>query len=104
MAKTIKTDANWTSVDIETLPDPLKARHIEYKTAYTHMKDARERFEKAMSDAISPPDGKRVVFGYNFGKLSIAVVADDRIEKRTTVGTQSLANWIASQRASGRDS
>lgn len=103
MAKTTKTDANWTTVDVATLPHELDATYKAYKASYKAMKDAREIFEHAMSAAIAPPTGKRVIFGYNFGKLSVAIV-DGLVEKRTTVSTQSLADWIASQRDSGRNS
>lgn len=42
------------------------------------------------------PDGKRLVFGYNFGKLSVALVDDDA-KPSTAKGTTSLSDFLKSQ-------
>ena len=79
MAKQPATkDAVWHILNPADLPEHIQALHRSYKAQYEKMKADREAFEMAMAAAISPPAGKRVVFGYNFGKLSVAVVADDR--------------------------
>lgn len=102
MAKTTKTDAVWTTVDVATLPADLAAAHAAYKVSYTAMKDARNAFETAMSTAIAPPTGKRVIFGYNFGKLSVAIVDGEVAKAKPAASTQSLSDWIASQRNANR--
>src|SRR5438128_1603009 len=103
MAKITKTDAVWTTVDVETLPEALLLKHKNYKAAYSAMKACRKEFEDAISAAIAPSSGKRVIFGYNFGKLSVAVVDAAPDRKPASAGIQSLADWIASQRATGRN-
>lgn len=77
MATTQKRDATWINIDIATLSADQQAAYKSYKDAYALMKAEREAFEALISAAVNPPAGKRVVFGYNFGKLSLAIVDDD---------------------------
>ena len=102
MAKVARTDAVWVEVDVASLPNTAQAAYADYKRIYKDMKAAREGFEQAMSDAASLPEGKRMVFGYNFGKLSVAIVDDDRKPAKATPAKQSLADFIAAQQAQGR--
>lgn len=97
---TAKSDANWVELDPTTLPANLSAAYAEYKEAYKFMKAQREAFEQAMADAASVPAGKRMVFGYNFGKLSVAIVADDR-KAKPGKSAQTLAAFMASAVANG---
>lgn len=78
MTKTTKTDAVWQNIDTETLPTTIGDAYRAYKDAYKDMKEARSEFEGRITKAIDPAKGKRVIFGYNFGKLSVAVVDDDK--------------------------
>lgn len=82
MAKPTNRDATWHTLNPETLPAPIAKAYQTYKASYVEMKEDRNAFETLLADAISPPTGKRVVFGYNFGKLSVAIVDDDRSAKR----------------------
>lgn len=77
MAKTSKTDAVWTQIDTDSLPDTIGSLYHDYKAAYAAMKAARGEFEVKLADCLNVPVGSRAVFGYNFGKLSIAIVPDD---------------------------
>jgi hypothetical protein len=77
MAKAATT-ANWQQIDTSSLPADIANRYAEYKQAYAVMKDARKVFEDNLAAMLSIPTGKRAVFGYNFGKLSIAIVDDDK--------------------------
>lgn len=77
MAKLTKTDAVWNTIDTETLPSAIGDAYRSYKDAYKDMKEARLAFETIIAKAIDPAKGKRVIFGYNFGKLSVAVVDAD---------------------------
>ena len=66
------------------------------------MKVQRQEFETMLSNAATLPEGKRMIFGYNFGKLSVAIVDDDRKPAKATPAKQSLSDFIASQVAAGK--
>lgn len=91
MAKT--STAVWTQIDTASLPTPIAKQYARYKDAYVEMKAERKAFEDALSDAITVPTGKRAVFGYNFGKLSIAIVDDD-VKPKAASSAVSLASLI----------
>lgn len=97
MAK-FETKLDWTQVDVNTLDQADRASYEAYKAAYRAMKEAREAFESGMQ--ANAPQGMRLVFGYNFGKLSIALdAAKDALKAKS--GTQSLASFLAGQVSSG---
>lgn len=100
MAKA-NSDAVWTEINPETLPDDVKAFYDAYKASYRVMKDNRLGFETKLSEMADLPSDKRMVFGYNFGKLSVAIVDDDRKPAKATPAKQSLADWLGKQRKSG---
>lgn len=102
MAKQAKTDAVWTTIDPTTLPVPVAKQYTCYKEAYAEMKAERKAFEDALA-ALSglPGHGRRMIFGYNFGKLSVAVV-DAEPAKPSASGSTSLADFLKSTAASGR--
>lgn len=83
MAKS-SSPAVWTQIDTNTLPTPIAMQYANYKSAYVEMKAERKAFEDALSALLAIPAGKRAVFGYNFGKLSIAIVADDAKPKSSS--------------------
>ncbi len=91
MAKT--STATWTQIDTESLPANIAAAYAGYKDAYATMKRARTMFETELAGVLSVPTGKRAVFGYNFGKLSIAIVDDDKPATKATSAV-SLASLI----------
>lgn len=101
MAKQIKSDAIWTTIDPATLPAPIAKQYIRYKEAYAEMKAERKAFEDALAALSSLPATKRMIFGYNFGKLSVAVV-DAEPAKPAASGSASLADFLKSTAASGR--
>lgn len=72
--------ANWQVVNIDTLPTDIREAYDSYKEAYKAMKEERDNFEAAMRAALAShtPKGKRLAIAYNFGKLSVAMVDDDR--------------------------
>lgn len=94
------SDANWVTIDPSSLPDQTRAAYENYKTAYRIMKEQREAFEGLMQNGV--PEGQRIILGYNFGKLSAAIVADDRKPAKAKAATQSLAEFLASQSAQGQ--
>lgn len=87
------TNATWTQIDTDTLPTPIAKQYANYKSAYSEMKAERKAFEDALSALLTIPAGKRAVFGYNFGKLSIAIVADDAKPKSASSAV-SIASLI----------
>lgn len=94
------TQAEWFEIDPATLPTETKSHYDNYKALYRDMKAKRDAFEEAMQAGV--PEGSRMVFGYRFGKLSVAIVPDDRKAKAAAKSTQSLAEFLASQAQSGR--
>lgn len=95
-----KTAAEWIQIDIDSLSNQQRFAYDEYKAKYRLTKEARENFENTMQ--LGVPDGMRIVLGYNFGKLSAAIVSDDRKPAKAKASTQSLAEFLAAQAAGGR--
>ena len=93
--------AAWKVVDVDTLPANLRSAYQDYKTAYAYMKEARETFEKSMQAAATLPTHERLVFGYNFGKLSVAIVPAEPAKPKTDRNAMSLAEFLAAKRAEG---
>lgn len=88
----IKKDAVWIEIDPNTLSGEQGEAYARYKDYYRAMKTQRQVFEASMSVGVA--EGKRMIFGYNFGKLSVAIVADDRKSKTAKVKL-SLAEFMA---------
>ena len=96
MAKA-RTELTWTEIDPASLSQDQSAAYLEYKLRYAAMKTARKTFEDAMQ--VHAPAGKRVVCGYNFGKLSVAL-AEAEVRK-TKTEQQTLADFLTACAASG---
>lgn len=71
MAKNEKLD--WTMIDPTTLPADCRKAYEAYKANYAVMKKAKDEFEAMVTAQLDLPKGKTVVFGYMFGKLSVAL-------------------------------
>lgn len=97
MAKANNEGTVWHEINPETLDDGLLRAYQSYKAAYARMKAERVQFEDSMQLAAALPVGKRMVFGYNFGKLSVAIVDDDRKPKTAQPAKQSLSDFLAAQ-------
>lgn len=91
MAK-FETKLDWVQVDVASLSTEHQAAYADYKAAYADMKLARQAFEQGMQ--TNAPKGKRLVFGYNFGKLSVAL-DDAKDAPKAKAGVQSLADFLA---------
>lgn len=94
-----KQEANWVNIEINSLSPKQQDAYEAYKAGYRAMKAQREAFEQVMSEAI--PQGQRMIFGYNFGKLSVAVVEDDRKVAKPKATTQSLSDFLAQAKSHG---
>lgn len=95
-------NADWNTVEISDLSERNREAYLAAKEAYKVYKATRERFEQAMQDDFAEhlPAGHELKFGYNFGKLSIAV--GPARERKAAKPTQSLASFLAGYSASGR--
>lgn len=100
MAKSPST-ANWQTIDPATLSIPQQKQYDRYREAYREMKAEREAFEQSVRTDAKLPTGKRLAIGYNFGKLSFAIVDDDA-KPAPTKGSVSLSTFLAAQSAQGK--
>ena len=87
-----KAELEWTQLDPSTLSPDLRKAYDAYRDAARHANALRETFERAMTVAIDPPEGEKVVFGYRFGKLSLAIAPADKPRKPSAA--VSLADFI----------
>lgn len=97
----METKLNWTDISPDELSSDVQGAYDAYKVAYRTMKAAKLAFETAARGEIPAPEGFEVKFGYNFGKLGIALAPVTDKPKASAKPKQSLAAWIASQAASG---
>ena len=74
----------WTQIDTETLNATATAALAKLRAANEAARSAREAFEAIITDLIDPADGERVIFGYRFGKLSLAIVPADKPKAKTS--------------------
>lgn len=92
MAKaTFATKLEWIEIDPSSLAPEYRQAYEAYKAAYRAAKEARNAFEQSMQ--TEAPSGKRLVFGYNFGKLSMAL-DDAKDAPKAKAGVQSLASFL----------
>lgn len=96
------SEATWMEVDLDTLTDVQRIAYDDYKRLQRQAAQCRETFERHMADGAALPKGKRLVFGYRFGKLSVAVVNDDRKPAKPKAAAKSLADYLADQARDGR--
>lgn len=101
MAKA-QDNVTWVEIDPATLAKELAGAYETYKDAQRKAAELRSAFEEAMNDAAGLPEGKKLVFGYRFGKLSAAIVEDDKKPKAASPAKLSLSQFIAQQAAAGR--
>ena len=87
-----KTELEWTQLDPSTLSPELRKAYDVFRDAARHANSLREAFERAMTVAIDPLEGEKVVFGYRFGKLSLAIAPADKPRKPSAA--VSLADFI----------
>jgi hypothetical protein len=97
-----ETKADWQTIAVDSLDQDHQDNWASMKAAYSLYKQAKEEFEAGMRKASGlEGTGNRLVFGYNFGKLSLAVVPDDGKAKAAAKPALGLAEFIAAQQASG---
>jgi hypothetical protein len=101
MVTVMANDAQWQQIDPSTLAPELQASYASYVAARREAGKLKAQFERDMNEHAELPAGLRMVFGYNFGKLSAAVVADDKPQAKPKAPTLSLAAFLRRQVASG---
>lgn len=97
------SEAQWADIAVDTLSIEAQMAYEEYKAAQRKAASLRQAFEDCVTGSLSLPAGKRMVFGYRFGKLSAALVEDDRKAKKPTQVKGSLADFLAAQGAGGHN-
>ena len=97
------SEAQWQDIDVNTLSAEAQVAYEEYKAAQRKAASLRQTFEDCVTGALQLPVGKRMVFGYRFGKLSAALVEDDRKAAKVKQTKGSLADFLAAQGAGGHN-
>lgn len=97
-----RIEANWVELNLATLTPHIARAYEAYKEAYRTAKVAKEKFEDDLRLEADLPEGKKLVFGYNFGKLSVAIVDDEGKPKAASKSAQSLSSFLQSQMNSGK--
>jgi hypothetical protein len=69
----------WTEIEVDTLDEGQQLAYAEYKDAQRKAAKLRAEFEAMMQAGV--PEGQRMVFGYRFGKLSVALAPKDEAEQ-----------------------
>ena len=93
--------AVWANIDTDTLSVEQQAAYAVYKVAQREAARLREAFEASVTESMDIPAGQRMVFGYRFGKLSAAIVEDDRKPSKAKQSTLTLADFLAQQANGG---
>lgn len=73
MAKTLGNNLSWNEINPDTLQPAVAKLYTAYKAQYAMAKAARETFEAECTKVSQIPTTHRLVFSYNFGRLSMAI-------------------------------
>ncbi len=102
---------DWKQVTRETLTNAIGNEEADIawtyyenaKQAYREYKACRNIFEQTMQDAFSGklPSGMELKFGYNYGKLSIAVGPVTERKAQPKAESESLGDWLQGQANQG---
>lgn len=82
------TKLSWNEVDPATLQPEAAKAYTAYKAIYAQAKKQREAFEALCLKASELPQTHRLVFSYNFGRLSIAI---DLADTKAKAGSKAVA-------------
>jgi|SRR5579872_985568 len=92
----------WLELSQDDMQSETAAAYEAYKLAYRHAQSLKAEYERAMLAQAGLPEGKALVFGYNFGKASIKVVeASERKAKAQAKPQLSLKEFLAQAEANG---
>lgn len=93
-----KSDAVWSEIDPQSLAPKAFKAYNEYVEQRKLANELKRVFETTMRDEAEMPSGRKLVFGYNFGKLSVAVVEDDTKPRVAAKPKLSLSDYLKGQR------
>ena len=82
-----QSEAIWQRLDIESLPEDIRAHYYAYRQALDAANKLRVIFEEECNEAIDVGSTNKLAFGYKFGQLSCAIVPK---AGRSTKGAVSL--------------
>ena len=99
MAKA-RSELTWTEIDPASLPEVQAGLYQGDTAQYRAMKAAKEEFEASLQGGA--PEGMRIVCGYNFSKLSLAMAPWEDRPKKVTHRQGSLSEFLARQAQAGR--
>ncbi len=93
---------DWTTIDPATLTVEDQQRYAEMKRIYRQYAATKRAFEDGLQEAFAEqlPNGSELKFGYNFGKLSVAV-GPAKERKQAKQATRTLTDMLADYDASG---
>ena len=94
---------DWNELDPSTLSTPIAKAYAQYVEARREAATLKQAFEDAMNaSATSLPATHCLVFGYNFGKLSVAIAPKRKAKTSgASKSATSLADFLAAKRLSG---
>ena len=96
---TSKTDGTtWATVDVDSLSDDTKLAYQVYKEAQAKAAELRKDFEAMFRDEAGT---ELLRFGYNYGKLSVAVGEAPKVAALPKAPKQSLGSFLTSQGIGG---
>lgn len=84
----------FAELNVEALPAQARMAYNKMKAAKASAREATQAFETVMRDSNPTPKGTRMVFGYNFGKLSVALAPDDAKTAKASSKAMSLTDWL----------
>lgn len=97
--------SDWREINPETeLSEELRKAYEHSKAQYKIYKEARNAFELIMQETFASglAEDEELKFGYNFGKLSIAVGEKrERKPRKAAEDKQSLGDWLKQRHADG---
>ena len=81
-----ETKLNWINVNVDALGTNLKRKYSALKEAQQKAKAAREDFELSFiaesKKAGKVEEGEALKFGYNFGRLAVAIVDESEVKAK----------------------
>ena len=79
-----ETKLNWINVNADAMGATMKRKYLALKEAQQKAKAAREDFELSFiaesKKAGKVEDGESLKFGYNFGRLAVAIVDESEVK------------------------
>lgn len=76
---------DWKTVDISTMPAPIKRQYDSWKKLTTEAAEARDAMQAAMTAHLQKskkiPSGQAPAYAFNWGKVAIAFADPEEVGK-----------------------